>query len=489
MIQIDSSLTPETLLPRIERVFELSAGKIRAVAGAFDNVQGAPVITVQGRYVGRDWTEWTEGFHYGSALLQYDATGEPWFLEWGRRKTVERMAAHVTHLGVHDHGFNNVSTYGNLLRMATEGRIEAGEFERRLYALALKASGAVQAARWSRTQDGRGYIYSFNGAHSLFADTIRSLRSLAVAHRLGHTLRGENDRRISLLERLVQHAAVTAEFSVYYGEGRDAYDVRGRVAHESLFNPADGVYRCPSTQQGYSPFTTWTRALAWIMCGYAEQLEYLECVPEPELEPLGGRAGIESMMRRAAQATCDYYLKEAATDGIPYWDSGAPDLEKIGDWRHQPSDPYNAFEPVDSSAAAIAAQGLWRFGKYLKSMSNPIAGPHRDASQQRVPGQRGMGESYCQAALTIAKTLFGQPYLATDAQHQGLILHSVYHRPRGWDYIPPGRHVPCGESSMWGDYHARELALLIQRAAKSQTGTTFFNVRESSDTNAASTAS
>ena len=260
MIHIDPDLTPQKLLPRIDRLFDLSAGKIREIAAAFEDAQGPPVFTVQGSYVGRDWTEWTEGFHYGSALLQYDATGEAWFLDWAKNKTVDRMAAHVTHLGGHDHGFNNVSTYGNLLRLATEGRIEADKFERRFYALALKTSGAVQAARWSRTGDGRGYIYSFNGAHSLFADTIRSLRSLALAHRLGHALRGENDRRISLLERWAQHAAVTAEFAVYYGEGRDAYDVRGRVAHESIFNPADGAYRCPSTQQGYSPFTTWTRA-------------------------------------------------------------------------------------------------------------------------------------------------------------------------------------------------------------------------------------
>jgi hypothetical protein len=31
---------------------------------------------------------------------------------------------------------------------------------------------------------------------------------------------------------------------------------------------------------------------------------------------------------------------------------------------------------------------------------------------------------------------------------------------------------------MWGDYHARELALLIHRAAKQQTYPTFFNVHE-----------
>ena len=106
-------------------------------------------------------------------------------------------------------------------------------------------------------------------------------------------LAGENDRRISLLERLVHHAAVTAEFSVYYGEGRDVYDVRGRVAHESIFNMNNGLYRCPATQQGYSPFTTWTRGLAWIMCGYAEELEFLQTLSEEELEPLGGREKVQ----------------------------------------------------------------------------------------------------------------------------------------------------------------------------------------------------
>ena len=270
MIRINPELTREKIRPRIERLFEISAGKVRAIEKTFDPSCGSPAVTVEGVYTARAWTDWTQGFMYGSALLQYDATGEEWFLDYGRRNTLERLTPHLTHTGVHDHGFNCVSTYGNLLRLAKEGKLAAGVDERRFYALALKVSGAVQAARWSQIHDGRGFIYSFNGPHSLFADTIRSLRSLALAHRLGHVLGGENDRRISLLERLVRHAAVTAEFSVYYGEGRDVYDVRGRVAHESIFNMNDGTYRCPSTQQGYSPFTTWTRGLTWIMCGYAE---------------------------------------------------------------------------------------------------------------------------------------------------------------------------------------------------------------------------
>src|SRR2546425_7969544 len=140
------------------------------------------------------------------------------------------MATHVSHVGVHDHGFNNLSTYGNLLRLMREGKIPFHEREKDFYELALKVSGAVQAARWTRTAGGGGFIYSFNGPHSLFIDTMRSLRSLAVAHQLGHALMGERDEKISLLERLLNHAATTATRCGYYGQRRDAFHVRGRTA-------------------------------------------------------------------------------------------------------------------------------------------------------------------------------------------------------------------------------------------------------------------
>src|SRR5690606_30793694 len=84
----------------------------------------------------------------------------------------------------------------------------------------------------------------------------------------------EQDERISLRGRAVQHALNTARYNVYYGEGRDAYDVRGRTAHEAIFNTASGVFRCPNSQQGFSPFSTWTRGLAWAILGFAEQLEF-----------------------------------------------------------------------------------------------------------------------------------------------------------------------------------------------------------------------
>jgi hypothetical protein len=456
MLQIEEDLRPVDLLPAIRRMWELSAEKIRAIERGWAARHDAPVFTLAGKYTSQAWTDWTQGFQYGSALLQFDATGQEEFLHLGREGTLRKMPPHLTHTGVHDHGFNNVSTYGNLWRLMIEGRLPDSPLERQLYELALKVSGAVQAARWTRTADGQGYIYSFNGPHSLFCDTIRSLRSLALAHQLGHCLCGEEDRRITLLDRLVQHARTTARYNVYYGQGRDIYDVRGRVAHESLFHPISGQYRCPSTQQGYSPFSTWTRGLAWVILGYAEQLEWLATRPEEELQPFGGRAELEGFMLQAAQATADFYIEHTPTDGIPYWDTGAPGLVHLGDYLQRPADPTNPHEPVDSSAAAIACQGLLRLGHYL-AHKHP-----QDAAR------------YFQAGLTVLRTLLAEPYLSTQPDHQGLLLHAVYHRPRGWDYVPPGCQTPHGESCMWGDYHLREAALYVQRLAQGGPYLTFF---------------
>jgi unsaturated chondroitin disaccharide hydrolase len=464
MIHIRHDLAPQQLSSKLATFWEASAPKILSIDACEMPGAATPVFTIGGRYTARGWTEWTQGFVYGSSILQYDATGDERFLSLGRAHTRDRMAHHITHTGVHDHGFNNVSTYGNLLRLMVEGRIPFDEREKDFYELALKCSGAVQATRWTKTQDDGGYIYSFNGPHSLFADTIRSLRALAVSHALGHVLMGEKDAKISLLGRLLDHAKTTADFAVYYGEGRDAYDLRGRVAHESIFNTNDGNFRCPNSQQGYSPFTTWTRGLAWIIAGYPEQLEWIATLEDSDLEPFGGRDAIEVMLLRPALAACDFYIEQTPTDGIPYWDTGAPELHRIPDYLNRPAQIENDFEPVDSSAAAIAAQGLLRLGRYLQSKGEPS------------------GDRYWQAGLTVADTVLSEPYLSTDSEHQGLILHSIYHRPNGWDHIPEGSRIPRGESSMWGDYHARELALYLQRIIENKPYYTFFTGVRSAET-------
>ncbi len=457
-MDLKTSITPADLTRAADRVCELAGTKALALDASWDATRGTPVFTVEGRYTARGWTEWTQGFQYGMAILAFDATDDAKLLDLGRRRTVERMAGHVTHVGVHDHGFNNLSTYGNLRRLMREGRIAHNDWELKFYEMALKASGAVQAARWSGVPVAKpspasanspslGYIYSFNGPHSLFVDTMRTIRILGVAWQLGHKLMHENDRAADLLKRSVLHGLCTNQYIVFHGDSPHTYDVRGRTSHEAIFNRNDGQFRCRSTQQGYSPFSTWTRGLAWAMLGYAEQLEFVATIDDARFRESVGlpKADVLRAFEQAAIDTCDHYLDDcSAADGIVYWDDGAPGLSKLGDWRAKPADPFNDHEPVDASASAIAAQGLWRLGKYL--------GPQK-------------GDRYTRGGLSVAKTLMSDAYLATDPAHQGLLLHSVYHRPNNWDFVPPGRKVPCGESSMWGDYHLLELAVYLKRLA------------------------
>ena len=242
---------------------------------------------------------------------------------------------------------------------------------------------------------------------------------------------GEGDEPISLLGRLLQHAEATARFNVYFGAGRDAYDVRGRVAHESIFNINDGALPLPEQPAGLLAVHAPGRA-AWPGSCAATPSSWSSsrACPRPPSRAWPTRPGRwrGSWRRRRPPPTSSSRTRRA--DGVPYWDTGAPGLARLGDYLGRPADPFNDHEPVDSSAAAIAAQGLIRLGNAL------VAGGD---------GEKGRG--YRQAGLTVARTLFAEPYLSTDPDHEGLLLHSVYHRPNGWDHVPPGRKVPCGESA------------------------------------------
>jgi hypothetical protein len=187
------------------------------------------------------------------------------------------------------------------------------------------------------------------------------------------------------------------------------------------------------------------------MLGFSEFLEFLAAY-DPDRPDLDA---VKDSFLKAAMATCDYYLEISASDGIPYWDSGAPGLSGLGNYQDKPADPFNDLEPVDSSAAAIGAQGLIRLGKYLE------------------PSDPGKSSEYIKAGLTILNTLLSPPYLSTDPAHHGILLHSVYHHPNGWDHIPENRKVPCGESSMWGDYHMTELCYTVHRMSKGEYYTFF----------------
>lgn len=461
-MKIDGKIDADSLRRSVQRIFPLAGEKSRQLARRWKEGDGAPVFTVRGRYTSRGWTEWTQGFQFGIPLIAGAHLLSTDLLGYAEQMIVQKMPVHLTHRGVHDHGFNNVSTFGMMLRLMTQGKVQDETWKRRYFELALKTSGAVQASRWTALPERLGYIYSFNGPHSLFADTLRSLRSLALAWQLRQELMEEQDSRVNLLARLLAHAETTARWNVYHGTGRDRWDEKGRVAHESLFNTVNGSYRAPASQQGYSPFTTWTRGLAWIMLGFAEELEFIASLDPRdiislELPYFPTKEAVLGRFETVTREVCDYYISHTPQDGIPYWDTGGPHMHLIKNAVGRPADPFNPYEPVDSSAAAIAAQALLRFGRYLGDS----------------------GEEYLRAGLQIVERLASDDYLSLSAEHEGLLLHAVYHYPNGWDYAVNADLPPRGESCMWGDYHLLEAAMWCREWLSGINPSSFFDISHS----------
>ena len=81
----NTSITPNDLTENLKRFWQVSGQKIDLINREYDDSQGSPVFTVAGKYSTRGWTEWTQGFQYGSEILQFDATGDETYLAMGKR--------------------------------------------------------------------------------------------------------------------------------------------------------------------------------------------------------------------------------------------------------------------------------------------------------------------------------------------------------------------------------------------------------------------
>ena len=373
-------LTAADLLRQSLRLFELAQSKSadRQVLGPS---RGTPVFTVEGKYTAARLDRMDAGLpvRLRDPRLRRDrrsrtARARP---ANGRRsawrRTSRTSACTIT-------ASTTSRTYGNLRRLMREGRIPHNEWEHGLLRAGAqgqrrRAGGALVGVpvpsrhRRAPARQASATSTRFNGPHSLFVDTMRTIRILGVAWQLGHMLDARERPRRPICS---SGRSCTGWHQPIHRLPRRqrAHLRRPRPnGHEAIFNRNDGTFRCRSTQQGYSPFSTWTRGLAWAMLGFAEELEFFATIPDAEFEAsvdAGQEATLQAYSSRPATTTCDHYIDDcAAADGIVYWDDGAPGLAKMGDWRSRDADPFNDLEPVDSSASAIAAQGLLRLGRYL----------------------------------------------------------------------------------------------------------------------------
>ena len=94
MIDMNNELKIKDLEKPLQNFWKLSGEKILSIEKNYDLSKGTPVYTVEGKYTTRGWTEWTQGFQFGSAILQFDASGEKKFLDYGRKQTGKKDIHH-----------------------------------------------------------------------------------------------------------------------------------------------------------------------------------------------------------------------------------------------------------------------------------------------------------------------------------------------------------------------------------------------------------
>jgi unsaturated chondroitin disaccharide hydrolase len=373
-----SSTLREACLPQFRAALDFAAAQSRRLIAAYPDYY--PMYTVGGRWhrEGELWTHWCEGFFPGLLWLLHKHTGE---LEW--RRLAERYTRPLEprqhDRTVHDLGFLFLSTYLRWYRLTGDPALRE----------VLVEAGRTLALR---RQKG-GYLASFIGPESLFIDIMMNVGIILWA------ANATGDE--ALMQVGLEHCWTTQRYLVRPDGG---------TAHEAIFDLHTGQFLRQTTHQGNQPASTWSRGLAWAIYGFTA------------VHRLSGAAEFLATARRCA----DYYLRHVPPGLVPLWDFDTP---------------ADVRRPWDSSAAAIAASGLW-----------DLAEQADDAAAR---------DRYRTAALRILETLCGDSFLARGRPAwEGILMHGVYHYPKG---------LGVDESVAWGEHFFVE-ALVKVLAGRSEAG-------------------
>ncbi len=353
--------TETTLSARCARAFDFAGRQLRRLITTSPDY--FPMYTVQGRWrhSGEAWTNWCEGFLGGQLWLLYEHTGDPWWR--GQAEHYCRLIEHrKDDRAVHDLGFLFWPTWKRWYDLTGDPAIQQVVIE----------AGRTLALRF---QEKGGYLCSFVAPESLFIDIMMNVGIIFYA------AQQTGDRK---LEQIAYQHCLTTRRTLVRGDGS--------TAHEGIFDPATGEFLRQSTHQGWRADSAWARGLAWALYGFGVAYTFTR----------------DARFLTTAEACAAFYIERTPEHGVP-----------PNDW-----DEPNPMVPYESSAAAIAASGLWNLS--------------------RLTGDPTRARFYRMYARRILTTLTEPEFLAIeDPAWEGILKHGIYHQRKG---------LGVDESVMWGDY-------------------------------------
>ena len=327
-----------------------------------------PMYTMQGKWKhsGEAWTHWCDGFLPGMLWIVYaremPSGGEArWWREQAMRYS-KPLEPRKMDRNVHDLGFIFMSTYWRWFQLTKDPSLKA----------VMVQAGQTMGLRF---KEKGAYLRSFVSEDSLFIDIMMNVGIIFYA--------ALETGDAQLLDVAMRHT-LTSRRVLVRGDGS--------TAHEALFDLSTGECLRQTTHQGYRGDSCWSRGLAWSLYGFGTCYGYVR----------------DPRFLQTAELCADFYLEHSPADGVAPWDYDAPEESR---------------RQVDTSAAAIAAIGLFR-----------LAGMSADRMKAHL---------YTQAARKIVDTLCTKHLGQEHPEWEGILRGGVYHIHKG---------LGVNESVMWGEH-------------------------------------
>lgn len=350
-----------TLREKIHTALAFASQQIHHLVKTYPNY--FPMYTINGKWkhAGEAWTNWCEGFLGGQLWILYEQIGDDWFGE--QAEHYSRLIEHrKTDRDVHDLGFLFWSTWKRWYDLTGDKAINQVVIE----------AGQTLALRFKEKGQ---YLRSFVADESLFIDIMMNVGIIFYA--------AQQTDDPNLWRIATQHSLTSRRYLVR-GDGS--------TAHEGIFDTETGEFLRQSTHQGWRGDSSWARGQAWALYGFGTVYKFTG----------------DPRFLQTAEACANYYIENTPSHGVPPndWTESNPDF------------------PYESSAAAIAASGLFKLAK--------------------LTGAQARARLYHDYAMQITDTLTGPEFLANETSGwEGILKHGMYHPEKG---------LGVDESVMWGDY-------------------------------------